>query len=235
MKQLFEGSITKVHGIRVGQAQNDAAKTGVTVVLCSHDGAVMGADVRGAAPGTRETDLCKPENTVERVNAVVLSGGSAYGLDSASGVMRFLEEHGAGVDMGVCKVPIVPAAVLFDLKVGDAHVRPDAAMGYEACEKASKEVRQGAYGAGTGATVGKLIPGTVPAPSGIGTASITLGLRPSGRRQAGAVRPSALRQCAHPGNAEDRYPLRPEYHHRRGRHGCGADQGTGPAHGHLRS
>ena len=134
MKQLFEGSITKVHGIRVGQAQNDAAKTGVTVVLCSHDGAVMGADVRGAAPGTRETDLCKPENTVERVNAVVLSGGSAYGLDSASGVMRFLEEHGAGVDMGVCKVPIVPAAVLFDLKVGDAHVRPDAAMGYEACE-----------------------------------------------------------------------------------------------------
>ena len=175
MKQLFEGSITKVHGIRVGQAQNDAAKTGVTVVLCSHDGAVMGADVRGAAPGTRETDLCKPENTVERVNAVVLSGGSAYGLDSASGVMRFLEEHGAGVDMGVCKVPIVPAAVLFDLKVGDAHVRPDAAMGYEACEKAGKEVRQGAFGAGTGATVGKLIPGTVPAPSGIGTASITLG------------------------------------------------------------
>ena len=162
MKQLFEGSITKVHGIRVGQAQNDAAKTGVTVVLCSHDGAVMGADVRGAAPGTRETDLCKPENTVERVNAVVLSGGSAYGLDSASGVMRFLEEHGAGVDMGVCKVPIVPAAVLFDLKVGDAHVRPDAAMGYEACEKAGKEVRQGAFGAGTGATVGKLIPGTVP-------------------------------------------------------------------------
>ena len=175
MKQLFEGSITKVHGLRVGQAQNNAAKTGVTVVLCSHDGAVMGADVRGAAPGTRETDLCRPENTVERVNAVVLSGGSAYGLDSASGVMRFLEEHGAGVDMGVCKVPIVPAAVLFDLKVGDAHVRPDAAMGYEACEKAGKEVRQGTFGAGTGATVGKLIPGTVPAPSGIGTASITLG------------------------------------------------------------
>ena len=162
MKQLFEGSITKVHGIRVGQAQNDAAKTGVTVVLCSHDGAVMGADVRGAAPGTRETDLCKPENTVERVNAVVLSGGSAYGLDSASGVMRFLEEHGAGVDMGVCKVPIVPAAVLFDLKVGDAHVRPDAAMGYEACEKAGKEVRQGAFGAGSitlgcGVTVGAIV------------------------------------------------------------------------------
>ena len=141
MNQLFEGSITKVHGIRVGQAQNDAAKTGVTVVLCSHDGAVMGADVRGAAPGTRETDLCKPENTVERVNAVVLSGGSAYGLDSATGVMRFLEEHGAGVDMGVCKVPIVPAAVLFDLKVGDAHVRPDADMGYKACKQAGKEVR----------------------------------------------------------------------------------------------
>lgn len=175
MKQpIFEGSITDVHGIRVGQTENREARTGVTVVLVSHDGAVVGADVRGAAPGTRETDLCKPENTVENANAVVLSGGSAYGLAAATGVMAFLEKHDVGLDMGVCRVPIVPAAVLYDLAVGDAHVRPDAAMGVAACRAASKEVRQGAYGAGTGATVGKLVPGTVPAQSGVGTASIRL-------------------------------------------------------------
>ena len=150
MKQpVFEGSITDVHGIRVGQAQNAAAKTGVTVILASHDGAVVGADVRGAAPGTRETDLCAPENTVERANAVVLAGGSAFGLAAATGVMAFLEQHQVGMDMGVCHVPIVPGAVIFDLTVGDAHVRPDAAMGIEACKAASKTVRQGALGVGT--------------------------------------------------------------------------------------
>ena len=173
-KPLFEGSITDVHGIRVGQAQNLIAKTGVTVVLAGHDGATIGADVRGAAPGTRETDLCQPENTVEKANAVVLSGGSAFGLASATGVMQFLEEHQAGVDMGVCHVPIVPAAVIFDLTVGDAHVRPDAQMGMAACAAACKAVRQGAQGAGTGATVGKLVPGVVPMAGGVGTASIRL-------------------------------------------------------------
>lgn len=174
MKQpVFEGSITDVHGIRVGQAQNAAAKTGVTVILASHDGAVVGADVRGAAPGTCETDLCAPENTVERANAVVLAGGSAFGLAAATGVMDFLEKHQAGMDMGVCHVPIVPGAVIFDLTVGDAHVRPDAAMGIEACKAASKAVRQGAFGAGTGATVGKLVPGATPMQSGVGTASLT--------------------------------------------------------------
>ena len=175
MKQpVFEGSITDVHGIRVGQAQNAAAKTGVTVILASHDGAVVGADVRGPAPGTRETDLCAPENTVERANAVVLAGGSAFGLAAATGVMDFLEKHQAGMDMGVCHVPIVPGAVIFDLTVGDAHVRPDTAMGIEACKAASKAVRQGAFGAGTGATVGKLVPGATPMQSGVGTASLTL-------------------------------------------------------------
>lgn len=174
MKQLFEGSITKVHGIRVGQAENREAKTGVTVILAGHDGATIGADVRGAAPGTRETDLCRPENTVEKANAVVLAGGSAYGLAAATGVMTFLEQHGVGVDMGVCRVPIVPGAVIFDLTVGDAHVRPDAAMGMEACKAASKTVEQGAFGAGTGATVGKMVPGAVPAQGGVGTASLTL-------------------------------------------------------------
>lgn len=174
MKKRFEGSITCVHGIRVGQAENREARTGVTVVLAGHRGAAMGVDVRGAAPGTRETDLCSPENTVEKANAVVLSGGSAFGLAAATGVMSFLEEHDVGVDMGVCHVPIVPGAVIFDLGVGDAHVRPDAEMGYAACRAASKEVKQGAHGAGTGATVGKLVPGTSPMQGGVGTASITL-------------------------------------------------------------
>lgn len=174
MKQAFEGSITRVHGIRVGQAQNHEAKTGVTVVLAGHDGATIGVDVRGAAPGTRETDLCQPENMVEKANAVVLSGGSAFGLAAATGVMDFLEAHNVGMDMGMCHVPIVPSAVIFDLGVGDPHVRPDAAMGVEACKAASKEVKQGAYGAGAGATVGKMVPSAVPMQGGVGTASITL-------------------------------------------------------------
>lgn len=173
-KPLYEGSITNVHGIRVGQAENRTAMTGVTVVLCGRDGAVVGSDVRGAAPGTREIALTWSQNTVERANAVMLAGGSAFGLDAAGGVMRFLEEAGVGVETSVCKVPIVPAAVLFDLAVGDPLVRPDAAMGYEACRNAEKFVEQGAHGAGTGATVGKLVPGALPAPGGTGTASITL-------------------------------------------------------------
>ena len=173
-KPLFQGAITDVHGIRVGQAENRKALTGVTVVLCSRDGATYSVDVRGAAPGTRETDLGLPENTVETANAVVLAGGSAYGLASATGVMEFLEKNDVGLDMSVCRVPIVPAAVLFDLSVGDAHVRPDAAMGLEACKHAAKHVEQGKVGAGTGATVGKLVPGSIPAEGGVGTASITL-------------------------------------------------------------
>ncbi len=172
--ELFEGYITDVHGIRVGHAQNMAARTGVTVVLCGRDGAIGGVDVRGAAPGTRETDLLKPGNLVEQVHAVVLSGGSAFGLDSATGVMRFLEKAGVGLDMGVCHVPIVPAAVLYDLAVGDSSIRPDAAMGAAACAQAGKGGAQGRVGAGTGATVGKLVPGGTPQNGGLGSASITL-------------------------------------------------------------
>ena len=175
MKQpVYEGKITDVQGILVGQAQNAQALTGVTVVLAGRDGATVAADVRGAAPGTRETDLCQPENTVEKAHAVVLSGGSAFGLASASGVMEYLEKQEIGVDMGVCHVPIVPAAVVFDLLVGDGQVRPDAAMGMAACENASSEIVQGAAGAGTGATVGKMIPGIIPARGGVGTASMQL-------------------------------------------------------------
>ena len=174
MKPIYEGSITDVLGIRVGQAQNQEARTGVTVVLADGEGATVAADVRGAAPGTRETDLCRPENTVEKANAVVLAGGSAFGLAAATGVMEYLEKQNIGVDMGVCHVPIVPAAVVFDLMNGSAHVRPDAAMGIAACEAASKLVEQGAVGAGTGATVGKMIPGAIPMQGGVGTASIRL-------------------------------------------------------------
>ena len=174
MKPIYEGSITDVLGIRVGQAQNEEARTGVTVILADGEGATVAADVRGAAPGTRETDLCRPENTVEKANAVVLAGGSAFGLGAATGVMEYLEKQNIGVDMGVCHVPIVPAAVVFDLMNGSAHVRPDAAMGMAACEAASKQVEQGAVGAGTGATVGKMIPGAIPMQGGVGTASIRL-------------------------------------------------------------
>lgn len=148
-------NILDIKGLKVGQAQNTEAKTGVTVVI-AEKGAVCGVDVRGAAPGTRETDLLNPINAMERVQAVVLSGGSAFGLEAASGVMDYLEEKGIGFDVGVTKVPIVPSAVLFDLGYGDAFVRPDKAMGRAACEAASDEIlMEGDYGAGCGATVGK--------------------------------------------------------------------------------
>lgn len=173
-RKRFDGFITDVHGIRVGQKQDLKARTGVTVVRAGHEGAIVGVDVRGAAPGTRETDLCRPCNLVERANAVALCGGSAFGLAAADGVMSYLESIEVGMDMGSCYVPIVPAAVLYDLGVGDSNVRPTAEMGYEACAAATKEMKEGRVGAGTGATVGKIVPGTLPASSGIGTASITL-------------------------------------------------------------
>lgn len=171
----FSGSITDVPGILVGQAWNEAARTGVTVVRCG-TGAVGAVDVRGAAPGTRETDLLSPECSVERVHAVALCGGSAYGLDAAGGVMAQLEAEGVGLPVmpGVI-VPIVCAAVLFDLGVGDSSIRPDAAMGRDACAAAGLDVRQGAYGAGCGATVAKLVHGAIPSRGGIGTASIVTG------------------------------------------------------------
>ena len=166
------GSITDVPGIEVGNAQNDEALTGCTVVL-ARKGAVAGVDVRGSAPGTRETDLLDPINLVDKVHAVVLAGGSAFGLDAASGVMRYLEEHGIGFNTGVAKVPIVPAAILFDLNIGDQAVRPDAAMGYRACEAASRtRPAEGNVGAGTGASVGKLFGTALAMKTGLGTASL---------------------------------------------------------------
>jgi L-aminopeptidase/D-esterase-like protein len=143
--------------------------------LCEAEGATAGVDVRGAAPGTRETDLLNPENLVERVHAVLLTGGSVFGLDAACGVVRWLEERGIGFDTGVARVPIVPAAVIFDLAEGDARVRPDHLMGYEACERATnKTTEEGRVGAGAGATVGKILGPAMASLGGIGTASMKL-------------------------------------------------------------
>jgi len=167
-------SITSIPGIRVGHAQDEDALTGVTVVLCE-GGAVGGVDQRGGAPGTRETDALHPLHLVEQVHAVVLSGGSAFGLDSAGGVVRYLEERGVGFDVRVARVPIVPAAILFDLGIGRADVRPDAAMGYQACLNASElPPAEGNVGAGIGCTVGKLLGLNQAMKSGIGSAAIKI-------------------------------------------------------------
>lgn len=158
-------------GILVGSVEDTRAATGCTVVLCP-ERAVCGVDVRGGAPGTRETSLLAPTARVDRVDAIVLAGGSAFGLDAASGVMAYLEEHGAGVKAGRWIVPIVPAAVLFDLEFGDGTVRPDRAMGYAAAARASRErVTEGSVGAGCGATVGKLAGMAYAAKGGLGSAS----------------------------------------------------------------
>ena len=143
-----KSSITDVPRIMVGQVEDLDALTGCSVVICK-DGAVGGVDQRGGAPGTRETDLLGPMHLVQKVHAVLLAGGSAFGLDAAGGVMRYLEEQGIGFNTGVAKVPIVPAAILFDLAIGDANVRPDAEMGYRACLAASdKPPEEGNAGAG---------------------------------------------------------------------------------------
>jgi len=145
------GSLTDVRGLRVGHFTETRRPTGCTVIIAP-EGAVAGVDVRGAAPGTRETELLSPLNAVETVHAVMLAGGSAFGLDAAGGVMRWLDERGIGAKVGPARIPIVPAAILFDLWVGDASIRPDAASGYAACEAASSEpVAEGNVGAGTGA------------------------------------------------------------------------------------
>jgi len=169
------GSLTDVAGLRVGHFTETRRPTGCTVIIAP-EGAVAGVDVRGAAPGTRETELLSPTNAIEKVHAVLLAGGSAFGLDAAGGVMRWLEEHGIGVQVGPARVPIVPAAILFDLWVGDASIRPDAASGYAACAAATAEpVVEGNVGAGTGASVGKLFGIQRAMRGGLGSASVTVG------------------------------------------------------------
>ena len=167
--------IAEIPGIRLGNAQNLDGATGCTVILCP-EGATAGVDVRGGAPGTRETDLLKPENLVDKIHGLVLAGGSAFGLDAAGGVMRYLEEKGFGFDVGVARVPIVPAAVLFDLPCGDARVRPDQAMGYAACVAAETEAfALGSVGAGTGATVGKAFGMQQAMKGGLGAYCVKIG------------------------------------------------------------
>ena len=171
----MQPSFTSVVGLKVGHFTDPRRPTGCTVVLCE-DGAVAGVDVRGAAPGTRETELLAPTNTVEQVHAVLLAGGSAFGLDAAAGVMRWLEERNIGFDVGPARVPIVPAAILFDLHVGDARIRRDAAAGYAACAAASAQApEQGSVGAGAGASVGKLFGFDRVMKGGIGHAAARVG------------------------------------------------------------
>lgn len=170
-----ERGLTALAGLAVGHFTDPRRPTGCTVVLCEA-GAVAGVDVRGASPGTRETDLLRPDNAVEQVHAVLLAGGSAFGLDAAAGVMRWLEERGRGLVVGPARVPIVPAAVLYDLWLGDARIRPDADAGYAACRAASVAApAQGNVGAGAGATVGKLFGIGRAMKGGVGSASLTVG------------------------------------------------------------
>ncbi|HBF9200263.1 P1 family peptidase [Clostridioides difficile] len=167
-------NILDIEGLKVGQVEDRNGLTGCTVVICE-EGATCGVDVRGSAPGTRETDLLDPVNMIQKVHAVVLAGGSAYGLESTCGVSRYLEEKGIGFDVGVGKVPIVVGAVLFDLGVGNFKCRPDLKMGYRACEVANIDIlNQGNYGAGCGATVGKIRGQEYAMKGGIGSYSIKL-------------------------------------------------------------
>jgi len=171
---MYSGFITDIPGIIVGHAQNMDAGTGCTVVVCKN-GAVAGVDVRGSAPGTRETDLIRPGNLVDKIHAVMLSGGSAFGLAAADGAMEYLEKEGVGFDVGITKVPIVASAVIFDLFYKNWEIRPDKRMGYEACQNAeSGFVEQGSVGAGTGATVGKILGITNSMKGGVGTSSLKI-------------------------------------------------------------
>jgi len=170
----MSSSITDVAGIEVGHFTDGRRPTGCTVVL-ARGSAVGAVDVRGAAPGTRETDLLAPDNVVERVHGILLAGGSAWGLDAAGGVMRWLDEQGVGLTVGPARLPLVPGAVLFDLALGDQRIRPDAAAGYAACQAASRKApAEGNVGAGAGAAVGKIFGIRRAMKGGIGSASVTV-------------------------------------------------------------
>jgi L-aminopeptidase/D-esterase-like protein len=164
--------LTAISGFRVGHGTDENGCTGCTVILCPA-GTVGGVDIRGSAAGTREMDALSPMHIVPHLHAVLLAGGSAFGLEAAGGVMRYLEERGIGFDVQVTHVPIVPAAILFDLRLGDHRARPDAPMAYQACQRAvSGPIEEGSVGAGTGATVGKLFGISQATKSGLGTALV---------------------------------------------------------------
>lgn len=176
MKEIFrEIPIESIEGFRIGNAQDAVGGSGCTVIICE-EGAVGGVDVRGGGPASRETDLLDPQKACQEVYGVLLSGGSAFGLDAAGGVMRYLEERDLGFDIGIGHVPIVPAACLFDLTVGDYRCRPDAEMGYRAClDSETNKPRNGNFGAGTGATVGKFLEMERAMKSGLGTYALQIG------------------------------------------------------------
>ena len=195
MLAMASNALTDVLGIKVGHYTDAAAATGCTVVLCE-GGAVGGVEVGGAAPGTRETDLLRPGALVPSVHAVVLGGGSAFGLDAAGGVVRYLEERNIGFDTRAARVPIVPAAILYDLGIGDAAVRPGAQEGYRACLDAREDrPAEGSVGAGTGATVGKALGMGQATKGGIGTASASL---PDGTVVAAIVAVNAFGEVVDP-------------------------------------
>lgn len=203
-------SITDVPGIYLGQAQDRKGLTGCTVILTREEGATAGVDIRGGAPGTRETALLRPEMLVERVHGIVLTGGSAFGLDAASGVMKYLKEHGVGFETGYLRIPILPGAVLFDLNIG-APIWPDMAMGYRAAASASNApVVMGNAGAGTGATVGKILGPDMMMKGGLGSASFS---------QEGGITMGALAVVNALGDIRDEKgePLAGLYHQEEGR------------------
>ena len=173
---MKEIAITDFENLKIGQAENAGAGTGCTVLLLGKEGAPTGLDVRGGGPASRESELLKPMAAAGVIHAILLSGGSAFGLDAAGGVMRYLEERGIGFDVGVTRVPLVCQSCLFDLTVADCHTRPDAAMAYEACRNAEKgNYRDGNFGAGTGATVGKALGMAHCMKSGIGSYAVQAG------------------------------------------------------------
>jgi L-aminopeptidase/D-esterase-like protein len=169
----MQNSITDVKGLKVGHASNHEGYTGCTVILCE-EGATCGIDIRGSASGTRQVDALSINHIVERVHAILLSGGSSFGLDATTGVMRYLEEKDVGFDVGTIKIPIVPTAVIFDIFFGDPKVRPTPEMGYEACLNASGAVGEGSVGVGTGAAVGKLFEISRAMKGGVGTSSVVM-------------------------------------------------------------
>lgn len=172
---MEEININEIEGIKIGHAQDLNGPTGCTVILCEN-GAVAGVDVRGGAPGTRETDLLNPINMVDKIHGILLTGGSAFGLDAAAGVMEYLEEKNIGFDVAVAKVPIVCGAALFDLVIGNPKIRPNKEMGYEACENASNDmIMEGSIGAGTGATIGKILGPEYAMKGGIGVHTLKVG------------------------------------------------------------
>ena len=198
VNELLNGTLTDVAGIKVGHFTDSRRPTGCTVIR-TEDGATAGVDVRGASPGTRETDVLDPCCRVDQVHAIVLSGGSAFGLDAATGVMRWLDEHGYGLPVGPARVPIVPAAILFDLAMGDHRIRPDASAGYAACAAAnSLAVEQGSIGAGAGATIGKLMGPQRGMKGGLGSASIRI----HGVTVAALVAVNALGDVVDPANGQ---------------------------------